>query len=431
MPARLLVIMGSGETTPTMAKVHRQVFEHLGPGRGPALLVGTPYGFQSNAEEISARAVAYFGQSVGARVEVLPLARPLEASPREIEEAMARIAQASWLFAGPGSPTYACRQWRATSFAQLVRDKLSYGGAVVFSSAAAIALGRWAVPVYEIYKVGADPVWAEGLDVLGTVGLDAAVVAHFDNAEGGTHDTRYCYLGEGRLSRLEEQLPEDGWVLGVDEHTACVIDLEEGTASVRGLGGVTVRRHGRASRLETGASVGLSDLASLAASLGTVAAGGSGQGPRQGSAPPAPPVPGDGRGPGAGTLLGEAHRLSAVFDRAMSERDGPAAIEAVLALEAAVHDWAADTEQSDHVDRARAGLRRMVARLGEVAAVGLLEPRALVAPWVRALLDERAEARQSKRFADGDRIRDRLVALGIEVRDTPEGSEWEMRAAAS
>lgn len=423
--------MGSGETTPTMAKVHRQVFEHLGPERGPALLVGTPYGFQSNAEEISARAVAYFGQTVGARVQALPLGRPAEASPREVEEAMAVAAQASWLFSGPGSPTYACRQWRATSFPQILKDKLLYGGAVVFSSAAAMTLGRWTVPVYEVYKVGADPVWAAGLDVLGPFGLDVAVVAHFDNAEGGTHDTRYCYLGEERLSRLEEQLPEDAWVLGVDEHTACVMDLEEGTLAVKGLGGVTVRAHARSSRLEPGASMSLSDVVSLAGSLRTARSGGAAKGLPQAPAAATSPPLGDDERSGTGTLLDEVRHLSVVFDQAMSERDGPGAVESVLALEAAVHDWGADTAQSDHVDRARATLRRMVARLGEVAAVGLLEPRTVVGPWVSALLEERAEARHSKRFSDGDRIRDRLNALGIEVRDTADGSEWELRAAAA
>ena len=31
-------------------------------------------------------------------------------------------------------------------------------------------------------------------------GLDAVVIPHFDNAEGGNHDTRFCYLGERRLA---------------------------------------------------------------------------------------------------------------------------------------------------------------------------------------------------------------------------------------
>ena len=33
-------------------------------------------------------------------------------------------------------------------------------------SAAAVTLGGFAVPVYEVYKVGADPEWVEGLDLL-------------------------------------------------------------------------------------------------------------------------------------------------------------------------------------------------------------------------------------------------------------------------
>ena len=64
----LLVIMGSGETTPTMIKPHRSILERIGERR--AILLDTPYGFQSNAEDISARAVGYFGASVGRAVSV-------------------------------------------------------------------------------------------------------------------------------------------------------------------------------------------------------------------------------------------------------------------------------------------------------------------------------------------------------------------------
>ena len=54
----LLVIMGSGETAPTMVKPHRSIFERVGDR--PAVLLDTPYGFQSNADDISSRAVGYF-----------------------------------------------------------------------------------------------------------------------------------------------------------------------------------------------------------------------------------------------------------------------------------------------------------------------------------------------------------------------------------
>lgn len=443
MPARLLAIMGSGETTPTMVKVHRQIFEQLGPGRGPAVLVGTPYGFQGNAADISARTVAYFQQSIDVALDVVALPRPDGAGGREVEEALSHVAAASWVFSGPGSPTYAARQWRTTRFSQLLADKLAYGGAVVFSSAAAMTLGAWTVPVYEIYKVGGDVVWAQGLDILGPFGLNVAVVAHFDNAEGGNHDTRYCYLGEHRLRALEGQLPEGAWVLGVDEHTACVIDLETRTVTVAGLGTVTVRLAGRSAQVPAGESLPLDELIALARSLADGAGGGApGLGTAAGEGQPATPAaeeeaadggphsngaeePGHGESP----FLGEVRRLTASFDQAISDRDAGAAVDAVLALEEALHAWSADTAQSDNVDRARGVLRRMLARMGQPAAVGLREPRSVLGPWVSALLDERAQARTSKRFADSDRIRDRLAGLGVEVRDTPDGSQWELTSA--
>jgi len=106
----------------------------------------------------------------------------------------------------------------------------------VFASAAALTLGVATVPVYEIYKCGEDPHWLEGLDVTSAAGLRAAVIPHYDNNEGGTHDTRFCYLGERRLSKMEKDLPDGVFVLGVDEHTACTFDLDAGTASVEGRG---------------------------------------------------------------------------------------------------------------------------------------------------------------------------------------------------
>ena len=55
---RILAIMGSGETAPTMAKVHRALFERFGGEPAPAAILDTPYGFQENADELSARTVA-------------------------------------------------------------------------------------------------------------------------------------------------------------------------------------------------------------------------------------------------------------------------------------------------------------------------------------------------------------------------------------
>ena len=50
---RVLAIMGSGETAPTMARVHRSLLARMGPPPVPAAMLDTPYGFQENADEYS------------------------------------------------------------------------------------------------------------------------------------------------------------------------------------------------------------------------------------------------------------------------------------------------------------------------------------------------------------------------------------------
>src|SRR5262249_44456293 len=46
---RLLVIMGSGETAPTMVTPHREIVARFGRTAPRAVLLDTPYGFQENA----------------------------------------------------------------------------------------------------------------------------------------------------------------------------------------------------------------------------------------------------------------------------------------------------------------------------------------------------------------------------------------------
>ena len=55
-----------------MAKVHRRLFERLGSPAAPvpAAIIDTPYGFQENADELSARTLEFFATSVGSPVEL-------------------------------------------------------------------------------------------------------------------------------------------------------------------------------------------------------------------------------------------------------------------------------------------------------------------------------------------------------------------------
>ena len=411
--------MGSGETSPTMSKLHRELFARLGPDPVPAVVLDTPFGFQENAGDIAARAVEYFRESVNRSVEIASFRSADEIGSVEHERVLALLREARWIFSGPGSPSYAVRQWAGSEVPAVLADKLRTGGCITFASAAATTLGRFALPVYEIYKVGEPPHWLAGLDLLAALELPAVVIPHYNNAEGGNHDTRYCYMGERRLRILEDQLPEDLFVLGVDEHTACVFDLGAGTLSVTGRGAVTVRKRGRSERLESGSVVSMRTLLGLARAART-------------HEPLTPAVPGPGDGsPNPATLarsplLEELARLEAAFAEALRSRDPHKVVSCVLELEDLLVDWSRDTLESDELGRGRSALRAMIVRLGDAADVGLRDPRQAVAPFVDALLAERRRARQERRWTEADAIRDTLADAGVEVRDTPSGTEWEL-----
>jgi len=433
-PPRLLVIMGSGETAPTMKAPHRAIFDRLGD-HVDAVLLDTPFGFQENAPILAEKALEYFRDAVNRKVEVAGLGRSDTGDVVAIEQAVARIRRADWVFAGPGSPTFALEQWRTTPVPEALAEKLRSGGAVVFSSAAALTLGVVTVPVYEIYKAGADPYWMPGLDLLGEHGLPVAVIPHYDNQEGGNHDTRFCYLGERRLAMLEPRLPDGAFVLGLDEHTGVIIDLDADTAEVVGKGALTLRRDGRSVRIESGRTVDVDVLRSAGATLdGHGSESAADTLDQAASETTAGPVGSAAAGPSGSTtapvgssidsLAAAAKVHEAAFDRALADRDADGAVRAVLELEAAIVEWSRDTLQSDDIDRARAALRSMVVRLGAAATEGVRDPREVVGPVVDAALRARVVARTEKAYAVSDAIRDELVAAGVEIRDTPDGAEW-------
>jgi len=479
MTARLLTIMGSGETAPTMVKVHRAVAAAAGTGP-PGILLDTPFGFQMNADELAARSVTYFADSVGVPLDVAGARTAADLTGPDGDAIIARLAAAPFVFSGPGSPTYALHNWRDTLVPALLQEKLALGGAVTFSSAAALTLGAFTIPVYEIYKVGEPPRWETGLDLLRFVHHDlrAAVVPHYDNAEGGTHDTRFCYLGEQRLQILQAELPGDAFVLGVDEHTAMTFDLVARDMTIAGLGTVTVRVGTRSEVLTSGTRISVEDLLRTVdrlrhlllsppgpASDGTIATDSTGpdtaspdavgpdtrradrEGARRGSADTSHQAgtsgdldredTGDGESgfhpsPAAGgPLLQAARTQEQRFRQAVLSGDAPGMVGAVLDLEAELWSWRSDPTQSDEQDRARATLRAMIGELGSVAGIGTRDPAEIVGPYVDLAVALRSEARAARRFDDADQLRQRLAALGVEIRDSPEGSSWVLQSESS
>ena len=386
---RLLTIMGSGETTTTMVPVHRAVLDRF-PSRPLVAVLDTPYGFQENADELTARTLEYFHTSLPmARVEVASL-RSLTAPASSWQRALETLRRADVVFSGPGSPTYACRVWAGTPAAAMLRDKVA-GGALTMASAASITLGRFSLPVYEVYKVGTDPTWLEGLDIIGAAGIPAVVVPHWNNAEGGTHDTSRCWLGARRFEALAARLPPEVAILGIDEHTAAVIDLTAGRLEVAGKGTVTWRSAGRTTVLEPGDVLPL-PVVTPRADL------------RLGDPTPSP--------------VARPEAYEAAFAAALTDGDSSAALDAILSLEDAHEAWEAPEAAAAHH-----ALRAMATRFA-AAMAGATRDEASRAGAVEALLGVRSRARDEGRWADADAIRRALQLLAVEIQDTPEGPRW-------
>lgn len=438
---RVLAIIGSGETSPTMVTVHRDLVGRLGLSSPQATVLATPYAFQENAADVSARTERYFADSVGLRVGVAagtsPNADPGMAPPlipwdaEDETRQAAAIRAADWVFAGPGSPSYALAHWQAGPVAAGLRDRVLAGdGLTVLASAAAATAGRFAVPVYEIYKAGGAPRWLAGLDLLGPLGLNVALIPHYDNAEGGRYDTRFCYVGERRLAVMECALPADAAVLGVDEHTAVLADLRTGEIEIRGRGGVTVRRSGDSVVLPAGTRMSVADLRDIVHGIRRPTAATGSQG---GSAAAGDGAAGPGTRPGAAggseetamplpEIMTGAERR---FGTAAAQRDADAMVGAILELETAITQWEADMDEDQGTEQARALLRGLIGRLGRAAQDGLADPRDRLAPAVEPLLALRSTLRGAGDFAAADAIREALAGAGLDISDTPEGTRWQ------
>ena len=394
----VLALIGSGETSPTMVAIHRDLVRGLGR---PAVLLTTPYAFQENAEGVTEKARAYFSRSVGIDVTA--------AADADFD----MLCAANWVFAGPGSPSYALNHWRDGSVAEALRYRVRGGnGITVLASAAAITAGFAALPVYEIYKVGMPPRWLEGLDLLGILGLRVAVISHYDNTEGGRYDTRYCYLGERRLKLLESELPGDTAILGIDEHTALVIDLAARTARVAGKGGVTVRRAGNSVVLPSGTQVTIHELRELI---------------ERESVHPAPQNRRNRADTPFASVAAFPELVAAAergFAAAAAARDGAAMARAMLDLETAIAEWGTDTEEEQGTDMAREVLRGMIIRLGQAARDGLADPRERWLAAIGPLVVLRDSLRSQGLYEPADLIRHALSSAGFNLQDTPDGPRW-------
>jgi peptidase E len=405
----IIVIMGSGETTDSMVRVHRYLLDRL-PSPVKAAFLDTPAGFQMNADDLYDKAKDYFQKRLNQPIERVTFKSSKQISPFDAEKAYKTLRSSGYIFVGPGSPTYALKNWKSTPVCQILCEQIQAGGCFVAASAAALTLGRFTLPVYEIYKVGEDLFWADGLDLLGRFGLHLVVIPHWNNAEGGTHDTRFCYMGETRLLRLEEMLPPEVSILGVDEHTAGILDFQAGQFLVKGVGTVTIRRGQTQRVLKDGEALPLPEFHKFIAPL---------------SKPhPAPPSPSPTSPPPPEIFLEEVERLRRKYESFLQENRGAAVVEILVQLDKLIWKSCREFEDEERISQAREMFRSLIVHLGIRFDECPKDIPALLAPLMTVLLDVRGRLRLAKQWALADEIRDQLSRAGILIEDRPEGPRW-------
>lgn len=258
-----IILFGSGETSPSGQRIFDQLFRQL-PVNPQVSILETPAGFELNSPQVAGRVADFLRhhlQNYNPQIEIIAARkRGTPFSPDDAQIA-APLLKSDLIFAGPGSPSYTVRQLKDSLVWHSVLSRHRLGAALAFSSAAVIALGVQALPVYEIYKVGEDPHWKPGLDFFDPYGLSLIFVPHWNNQDGGDElDTSRCFMGQARFETLLKMLPADQIVIGIDEHTAILMDCVAQCCHVLGQGSITMLKEGEQNVIPSGNSFPLADL---------------------------------------------------------------------------------------------------------------------------------------------------------------------------
>jgi len=337
-----IAFLGSGETSLAGGRIFESL-ARLIPDPLRVAVMETTAGFELNSFQVAGRVADFLQtrlQNYKPTIDVIPARKQgTEFSP-DNPEILKPLLTANIIFMGPGSPSYAVRQLKGTLAWDIIRARHRLGATLIFASAATISVGAWALPVYEVYKVGEDIHTKLGLNLFADYGMDVSFVPHWNNAEGGIDlDTSRCFFGIERFDQWRKLLPTENILVGLDEHSGIIVDFESATCEVSGVSSVSILKQNSMEIHPAGAKFSLSELGQFTP----------------------PPSIEQGLRPDAWEMVTHAANMEA-------EEDAPPA----EALE---------------------------------------------------LIEKRKDARTLKDFAESDRLRDQISALGWTVQDSKEGQK--------
>ena len=262
-----IAFLGSGETSLAGGRIF-ETLARLIPDPLRIAILETPAGFELNASLVAGRVADFLKTRLGNYKPVIDLIparkKGTEFSP-DNPEILKPLLQANMIFMGPGSPSYVARQLKDTLAWDIIRARHRQGATLVFASAATISVGRWVLPVYEIYKVGEDVHVKDGLDFFADFGMQVSFVPHWNNAEGGVDlDTSRCFIGMERFNQWRNLTPSDNIIVGLDEHSGIIMDCEKGVCDVHGVSSVSVLKSDTSEMYASGSSFSLMELGNCA-----------------------------------------------------------------------------------------------------------------------------------------------------------------------
>jgi hypothetical protein len=396
-----------------MVEVHKGLLNQHS-GSPLATFLDTPAGFQLNVDQISRKAVEYFGARVRYPLSISSFKSLEKTTGFDAQQAFRTLRESYYILIGPGSPTYAVRQWNASPVPEILKQCVLKGGCLVAASAAALTVGRFTLPVYEIYKVGDDLHWVDGMDILGHFGLHLVVMPHWNNAEGGTHDTRFCFMGEPRFRKLELLIPGNLPVFGLDEHTACILDFENDRAEIKGIGSATLRTSKGEFSFNSGERFPLKILRG-----GAIDPGWKPEMPETGPR-------NENSRRGRDSFWNKVHALEADFQIGIEKHDPQKSTNALLDLDRTIWQAQQGMENEETITQARDTFRELIVLLGTGLSAAPRYNVECLTPLVEPLLKLRQNFRTNKQWAEADAIRDILKSVHINVEDARTGSQWEL-----
>lgn len=240
-----IAFLGSGETSLAGGRIFEALARKLPQPLNIAILE-TPAGFELNADLVAGRVAEFLEkrlQNYNPLITTVPARKRETAFSPDDPEIVKPLLSANMIFLGPGSPTYTVRQLKGSLAWDILRTRHRLGATLIFASAATIASGAWALPVYEIFKVGEDVHNKPGLDLFADFGLTLNFIPHWNNTEGGADlDTSRCFIGLDRFDEWCNNLPPGTTTLGLDEHTGLILDFQMRECLVSGVSSVSLVR---------------------------------------------------------------------------------------------------------------------------------------------------------------------------------------------